>query len=69
MEVEAFLNEWKGTPLLADVEGRTIAGDGAFVRATLETKAARAEADEVFVMATGPSLEARIGSLELIKPQ
>ena len=66
---EAFLNEWKGTPLLADVEGRTIAGDGAFVRATLETKAARAEADEVFVMATGPSLEARIGSLELIKPQ
>ena len=66
---EAFLNEWKGTPLLADVEGRTIAGDAEFVRATLAAKAARAEADEVFVMATGPSLAARIASLELIKPQ
>lgn len=66
---EAFLKEWAGTPLLADVEGRTIAGDGAFVRSALEIKAARAEADEVFVMATGPSLAARIASLSLIKPQ
>ena len=66
---EAFLNAWKGTPLLADVEGRTIAGDGAFVRSTLEAKAARAEADEVFVMATGPSLEDRIASLGLIRPR
>jgi luciferase family oxidoreductase group 1 len=66
---EAFLAEWAGTPLLADVEGRTIAGDAGSVRATLAAKAARAEADEVFVMATGPSLQARIRSLELLRPQ
>jgi len=64
---EAFLAEWKGTPLLAEVEGRSLAGDGAFVRSRLEAKAQAADADEVFVMATGPSLEARIASLELIK--
>lgn len=63
----AFLAEWTGTPLLADVEGRSIAGDAAFVRAKLEAKAAASGADEVFIMATGPSLEARIASLELLK--
>lgn len=66
---EAFLAEWKGTPLLAEVEGRTIAGDAASVRATLQAKAERAGADEVFVMSAGPSLEARIRSLELLAPQ
>ena len=66
---EAFLAEWAGTPVLADVEGRTLAGDAVVVRAALETKAAQANADEVFVMATGPSLEARIKSLERLKPQ
>jgi luciferase family oxidoreductase group 1 len=66
---ESFLAEWAGTPLLADVEGRTIAGDAGSVRATLAAKAAHAEADEVFVMATGPSLQARIRSLELLRPQ
>jgi luciferase family oxidoreductase group 1 len=68
-EAEAFLAEWKGTPLLADIEGRTLAGDAAFIREKLAAKAAMADAEEVFVMATGPSLEARIRSLELIKPQ
>ena len=63
---EAFLAEWTGTPLLADVEGRTIAGEAAAVRATLEAKATASSADEVFVMATGPSLDRRIRSLELI---
>ncbi len=63
---EAFLAEWTGTPLLADVEGRTIAGDAALVRAALEAKANASSADEVFVMATGPSLDRRIRSLELI---
>ena len=63
---EAFLAEWTGTPLLADVEGRTIAGDAALVRAALEAKATASAADEVFVMATGPSLDRRIRSLELI---
>lgn len=63
---EAFLAEWAGTPLLADVERRTIAGDAAAVRAALEAKATASSADEVFVMATGPSLDRRIRSLELI---
>ena len=63
---EAFLAEWTGTPLLADVEGRTIAGDAAQVRTALEAKATASSADEVFVMATGPSLDRRIRSLELI---
>jgi len=66
---EAFLAEWKGTPVLADVEGRTLAGDAGFIREKLAAKAAMADAEEVFVMATGPSLDARIASLELIKPQ
>ncbi|WP_165844035.1 MsnO8 family LLM class oxidoreductase [Phenylobacterium kunshanense] len=65
---EAFLAEWKGTPLLAEVEGRTIAGDAATVRAALAAKAERTGADEVFVMSAGPSLEARIRSLELLAP-
>lgn len=65
---ESFLAEWTGTPLLAEVEGRSIAGDAASVGAKLTAKGADAGADEVFIMATGPSLEARISSLELLKP-
>lgn len=64
---EAFLAEWAGTPLLGEVEARTIAGDAAEVRGALAAKAQAAGADEVFVMSTGPSLEARIRSLSLIK--
>jgi luciferase family oxidoreductase group 1 len=63
---EAFLAEWAGTPLLADVEGRTIAGDPAQVAARLQAKADAAGVDELFIMTTGPSLAARIRSLELI---
>jgi luciferase family oxidoreductase group 1 len=66
---EAFLAEWAGTPLLADVEGRAIAGDTASVRARLADKAAAAGVDEVFVMSTGPTLAKRIASLELLKPE
>jgi hypothetical protein len=44
-----------------------LAADGDTVAARLAEKARRAQADDVFVMATGPSLEARIRSLELIK--
>lgn len=65
-DAEAFLAEWKGTPLLADVEGRTIAADAAAVAGRLAATARTAEADELFVMTTGPSLAARIRSLELI---
>ena len=68
-DAEAFLAEWTGTPLLADVEGRTIAGDAASVRTKLAAKAETAQADEVFVMATGPSLDKRIASLELLAPE
>jgi luciferase family oxidoreductase group 1 len=65
---ETFLAEWAGTPLLAAVEGRSIAGDAATVRARLDAKLQEAQADELFVMATGPSLQARIRSLELLAP-
>lgn len=67
-DAEAFLAEWKGTPLLADVEGRAIAGEAGAVRARLEDKAKRVGADEVFVMSAGPSLPDRIRSLELLAP-
>ncbi len=66
---QAFLAEWTGTPLLADVESRTLAGDAATVRQRLQAKAAMAQADELFVMATGPTLATRIRSLELLAPQ
>jgi luciferase family oxidoreductase group 1 len=63
---EAFLEEHAGTPVRQLVEARTIADAAPQVRARLSEKASRAGADEVFVMATGPTLEARIRSLELI---
>jgi luciferase family oxidoreductase group 1 len=63
---ETFLNEHAGTPVRQLVETRTIANDAVTVRTRLAEKAREADADEIFVMATGPSLEARIGSLELI---
>jgi luciferase family oxidoreductase group 1 len=66
---EDFLGHFTGSPLLAQVEGRTLAADAATIRETLAARAADAQADEVFVMTTGPSLEARIRSLELIRPQ
>jgi luciferase family oxidoreductase group 1 len=64
---EAFLAEHAGSPALAGIEARSLAGAPGFVRARLEEKAEQTGADEVFVMATGPSLETRIRSLELIK--
>lgn len=63
---QAFLDQFAGSPLLADVEGRTIAADGPGVAARLQAKAQETGADEVFVMSTGPSLAERIRSLELI---
>ena len=44
-----------------------IVGDAANVKARLDEKARATGADELFVMAVGPSLESRIRSLELIK--
>lgn len=63
---EEFLAAFAGTPLLADVESRTLAGDAETVSAGLTAKAQSAGADEVFVMSVGPTLPGRIRSLELI---
>ncbi len=63
---QAFLDEHAGTPVRELVEARTLAADPVAVVARLEDKARRAQADDVFVMATGPTLPARIRSLELI---
>jgi luciferase family oxidoreductase group 1 len=53
-------------PALRAIVGRAITGDGAMVRAELADKLANTGADELFVMASGPTLETRIRSLELI---
>ncbi len=63
---EAFLAEHAGTPVRAMVESRTLAADPTTIRARLSDKAREADADEIFIMATGPSLTTRIRSLELI---
>lgn len=67
-EAQAFLAEHAGDPRLADIEARSIFGDAGTVRRRLAEKAQASGADEIFVMASGPSLESRIRSLELIKP-
>ena len=66
-EAQAFLAEYADDPRLADIEARSIAGSGKTVRARLADKASHTGADEIFVMASGPTLESRIRSLELIK--
>ncbi len=65
-EAQAFLAERAGDPRLPGVMARAIVGNPAQVRAGLEAKAKAANADELFVMAVGPSLADRIRSLELI---
>lgn len=67
-EALAYLAEFEGHPELAAIQARSIVGDAAAVRQRLEAKAQASGADEIFVMASGPSLESRIRSLELIKP-
>lgn len=51
---------------LAGIVGRSLTGDAASVRAALDDKLATTGADELFIMASGPTLETRIRSLELI---
>jgi alkanesulfonate monooxygenase SsuD/methylene tetrahydromethanopterin reductase-like flavin-dependent oxidoreductase (luciferase family) len=65
-EAQAFLAEHAGDPRLPGVMARAIVGNPAQVRAGLAAKAKAADADELFVMAVGPSLADRIRSLELI---
>jgi luciferase family oxidoreductase group 1 len=66
-EAQAFLAEYADDPRLADIEARSTAGSAKTVRARLADKASHTGADEIFVMASGPTLESRIRSLELIK--
>lgn len=65
---EAFLAERAGSPVLQMVEARTVTGDQMGVLGQLAEKTRATGADELFVMATGPSLEDRIRSLELLRP-
>jgi luciferase family oxidoreductase group 1 len=67
-EAETFLAERAGSPVLRMVEARTIAGDQMGVLGQLAEKTRTTGADELFVMATGPSLADRIRSLELLAP-
>lgn len=67
-EADAFLADRAGTPQLAMVEGRTIAGDALTVLGQLAEKTRTTGADELFIMATGPTLADRIRSLELLRP-
>jgi luciferase family oxidoreductase group 1 len=66
-EAEAYLEERKGDPNLAGISQRAIVGSAEQVRERLAQKALSTGANEVFVMSTGPTLEKRIRSLELIK--
>lgn len=66
-EALAFLAERADDPRLPGVMARSIVGDPDTVRRRLAEKAQSTGADELFVMAVGPSLETRIRSLELIK--
>ena len=65
-EAEAYLAARAGTPALQMVEANSITSDGPGVRRRLDEKARAANADEVFIMTSGPTLEARIRSLEQI---
>ena len=67
-EAEDFLARHVGSPALAGIIDRSIAGDADKVKAALDAKAASTGADEIFVMASGPTLESRVRSLELLRP-
>jgi luciferase family oxidoreductase group 1 len=67
-EAAAYLADRSASPVLQMVEARTIAGDQMGVLGRLAEKTRTSQADELFVMATGPSLEHRIRSLELLRP-
>jgi hypothetical protein len=67
-EAQAFLEEHKADPLLGQVMARALVGEARSVRAGIRAKAQAAGADEIFLMAVGPTLESRIRSLELTRP-
>ena len=65
-EAEAFLSQHRDDPRMTSVIARSLTGDAATVRSGLEAKLASTGADELFVMAVGPTLEDRVRSLELM---
>jgi luciferase family oxidoreductase group 1 len=65
-EAVAQLAGQSDSEALAGIVGRSLTGDAATVRAALDDKLATTGADELFIMAAGPTLETRIRSLELI---
>ena len=64
---QAYLEQWRDDPRMQAVIARSTTGDAGFVRETLAAKALATGADELFVMAVGPTLADRVRSLELIK--
>ncbi|THD79207.1 MAG: MsnO8 family LLM class oxidoreductase [Phenylobacterium sp.] len=67
-EAQAYLADRSASPVLQMVEARTIAGSQMTVLGALAEKTRASGADELFVMATGPTLADRIRSLELLAP-
>jgi len=67
-EAMAYLADRSASPALQMIEARTIASDQMTVLGRLAEKTRTSRADELFIMATGPSLAARIHSLELLRP-
>jgi luciferase family oxidoreductase group 1 len=67
-EAQAYLADRSASPVVQMVEARTIAGGQMSVLARLAEKTRTSQADELFVMATGPTLADRIRSLELLAP-
>ncbi|HEX6860829.1 MAG TPA: LLM class flavin-dependent oxidoreductase [Caulobacteraceae bacterium] len=65
-EAVARLEREKDNPTTLALISQCITGDGATVRGALERKLGETGADELFVMASGPTLESRVRSLELI---
>lgn len=65
-EAVARLEREKDNPTLLALISQCVTGSGDEVRAALQAKLDDTGADELFVMASGPTLESRVRSLELI---
>jgi alkanesulfonate monooxygenase SsuD/methylene tetrahydromethanopterin reductase-like flavin-dependent oxidoreductase (luciferase family) len=63
---ERRLADHAGHKAIAEAEARALVGDGATVRAGLAAKLAETTADEIFVIAAGPTLADQVRSLELM---
>lgn len=63
---ERRLADHAGHKAIAEAEARALVGDGVTVRAGLAAKLAETTADEIFVIAAGPTLADQVRSLELM---